>query len=159
MPDTLTSIEFRPLVIPQTMDDPDAGDFREMVRVRNLVYREISGHDDQAVPADELLPHLRSDEFQRTLVWVVALDDRFVGRIGVELPAEGDSKVAFWFIELLREVWNRGIGSAAYELVEQTARENQEIVQEVEKTHEVHDRLDADPAYRDRVRDRFTRPD
>ena len=124
MPDTLTSIEFRPLVIPQTMDDPDAGDFREMVRVRNLVYREISGHDDQAVPADELLPHLRSDEFQRTLVWVVALDDRFVGRIGVELPAEGDSKVAFWFIELLRGVWNRGIGSAAYQLVERTAREN-----------------------------------
>ena len=35
---------------------------------------------------------------------------------------EDGSKIAFWLIELLREVWGRGIGSAAYALVERTAR-------------------------------------
>ena len=45
---TLTQIEFRPLVIPESIDADDAADFREMVRVRNLVYREISGHDDDS---------------------------------------------------------------------------------------------------------------
>lgn len=39
------------------------------------------------------------------------------------------------------------------------AAENAAIVQEVEKTNEVHDRLKSDPAFAERVRDRFTRPD
>jgi hypothetical protein len=37
------------------------------------------------------------------------------------------------------------------------AEQNAEIVKNVEEVHEIHDRLDSDPAYRDRVRDRFTR--
>lgn len=40
---------------------------------------------------------------------------------------------------------------------EKISRENAEVVKEVEKTHETHDRLDSDPEYRKRVRDRFTR--
>lgn len=30
---------------------------------------------------------------------------------------------------------------------------------QVEEVNEIHDRLESDPAYRQRVRDRFTRPD
>ncbi|MGL1442067.1 hypothetical protein ACSTJB_23400, partial [Vibrio parahaemolyticus] len=52
-------LELRPLHIPASIDSPDAADFREMARVRNLVYREIAGHDDHAMPADELLPVYR----------------------------------------------------------------------------------------------------
>ena len=123
MTDTLTQFEFRPLVIPDTVDAPDAEDFREMVRVRNQVYREISGHDDGSVPADELLPNLQPDEYRVLTAWVAVVDGSIVGRVMVELPLENDSKVAFWRIELLREVWGRGIGTAAYTLVEQTARD------------------------------------
>lgn len=39
------------------------------------------------------------------------------------------------------------------------AEENKAIVKEVEATNEVHDRLNADPAFAERVRSRFTRPD
>jgi hypothetical protein len=35
----------------------DAADFREFTRVRNLVYREIAGNDDDAMTPEELLPH------------------------------------------------------------------------------------------------------
>jgi GNAT superfamily N-acetyltransferase len=122
MSDTLTQIEFRPLVIPESVDADDAADFREMVRVRNLVYREISGHDDGAVPADELLPNLKPDEYRVLVAWVVVDSGRIVGRAMVEMPSEKDSKVAFWRVELLREAWGRGIGSAAYALIEDTAR-------------------------------------
>lgn len=116
-------VELRPVAIPASVDAPDAEDFVEMVRVRNLVYREIAGHDDHRIAADELLPIYRLDENERRLLWAVVVDGRTVGRVGVDLPLEGDSKVAFWLIELLREVWGRGIGSAAYDLVERTARE------------------------------------
>ncbi len=117
-------VDLRPLTIPTSVDSPDAADFIEMVRVRNRIYREISGHDDHRIAADELLPHYKPDEYERRLCWVVELDGEIVGRVGVDLPLESDSKTAFWLVELVRDVWGRGIGSAAYELVERVAREN-----------------------------------
>lgn len=121
---TLTGIEIRPLTIPDSIDATDASDFVEMVRVRNTVYREISGHDDHRISADELLPHYRPTPYERRLAWVVVEDGAIVGRVGVDLPNEDGSKIAMWLIELQRDVWGRGIGTAAYELVERTAREN-----------------------------------
>jgi RimJ/RimL family protein N-acetyltransferase len=106
-------IELRPLTIPASVDDPDAADFIEMVRVRNDVYREISGHDDHRIAADELLPVYQPDDHERRLVWTVNIEGRMVGRVGVDLPLEGDSTLAFWLIELVRDAWGRGIGSAA----------------------------------------------
>jgi len=120
---TLTGLEFRPLLVPASIDAPDASDFVEMVRVRNIVYREISGHDDHRIPPEELLPHYRASEYETRLSWVVVDDGTIVGRVGVDIPHEEGSKAAFWLIELLRDVWGRGIGSSAYELVENTARE------------------------------------
>lgn len=117
-------MQFRPLHIPASVHDADGDEFVAMVEVRNRVYRAISGHDDHRISAAELLPHYSPDEHERRLVWTVRENDRVVGRVGVDLPLEGDSKVAFWLIELLPEVWGRGIGRAAYELVERTAREN-----------------------------------
>jgi GNAT superfamily N-acetyltransferase len=115
-------VEIRPLTIPTRIDDPDAGDFVEMVHVRNRVYREISGHDDERIAPAELLPHYQPDEYEKRLIWVVVDRGRIVGRCGVDLPQEEGSTLAFWQIELLREVWGRGIGSSAYRLIEDTAR-------------------------------------
>jgi GNAT superfamily N-acetyltransferase len=121
---TLTGIEFRPLVIPESIDAPEAADFVEMVRVRNAVYQQISGHGDHAIAADELLPHFAPNQYERRTMWVVVEDGEIIGRAACDLPLEGDSKVAFWLVELLREKWGRGIGTAAYELIESFAREN-----------------------------------
>ncbi|MET0829336.1 MAG: GNAT family N-acetyltransferase [Microbacterium sp.] len=117
-------VELRPLTIPASIDAPDAADFVEMVRVRNRIYRETAGHDDHRIAADELLPHYKTDHYQRRLCWLVEVDGAVVGRVGVDLPLEEGSRSAFWLIELVHEVWGRGIGSAAFELVERTAREN-----------------------------------
>ncbi|WP_349427308.1 GNAT family N-acetyltransferase [Microbacterium sp. LWS13-1.2] len=121
---TITGLEFRPLVVPASIDAPDAADFVEMVRVRNLIYREISGHDDHRIAADELLPHYRPTEYETRLSWVIVDDGAIIGRVGVDIPHEEGSNAAFWLMELLRETWGRGIGTAAYELVEKTAREH-----------------------------------
>ncbi|WES65202.1 GNAT family N-acetyltransferase [Microbacter sp. GSS18] len=123
MPDTLTDVELRPLVLPATVDAADAGDYLEMVRVRNAVYREISGHDDHAIAADELLPYLPSTPDTERRMWIVLDRGDVVGRIGLDFPLEHDSTVAFWLIELLSAAGGRGIGSAAYDLVERTARD------------------------------------
>ncbi|MDN3496565.1 GNAT family N-acetyltransferase, partial [Planococcus sp. APC 4015] len=121
---TLTGLELRPLVIPQRIDDDDAADFLEMVAVRNRIYEEISGHADESITAAELLPHYFPDPHERRIMWVIVLDDVIVGRAGLDIPQEAGSRIAFWEVEILRDVWGRGIGTAAYELVERTAREH-----------------------------------
>lgn len=121
---TITGIEFRPLVVPDSIDAPDAGDFVEMVRVRNEIYRQISGHDDHRFTADELLPHYRPSAYETRLAWIVVDDGAVIGRVGIDLPHEDGSHTAYWLIELLRHAWGRGIGSAAYDIVERTAREH-----------------------------------
>lgn len=117
-------LELRPLTIPESVASDDAADFVEMVRVRNLVYAEINGDEDESITADELLPVFRPDRYELRFVWLVVLDGETVGRIGVDVPLEEGSKVAFWRIELLRKVWGRGIGTAGYALVEDTAGEH-----------------------------------
>ena len=121
---TITGLELRPLVVPASVEAADAADFVEMVRVRNEIYREISGHDDHRISAEELLPHYQPTPYETRLAWVVVEDGAVIGRVGIDLPHEDGSHNAFWLIELLRERWGRGIGSAAYDLVERTAREH-----------------------------------
>lgn len=120
---TTTAVEFRPLVVPTSVDAADAGQFLEMSAVRNGIYREVTGHDDLSLTPAELLPYFHPGKYLERYDWVVHLDGRMVGRVIVELPLEAGSRSAFWQVELLREVHGRGIGSQAYELVERTARE------------------------------------
>lgn len=115
-------LELRPLLIPASIDAPDAADFVEMARVRNLVYAEIAGHDDHAMPADELLAIYRPTAAQRRLVWLAVLDGEVVGRVGLDLPQDEGARTGFWLIELRRSVWGRGIGQAALDLIDRTAR-------------------------------------
>jgi GNAT superfamily N-acetyltransferase len=122
MSDTL-NLELRPLRIPAGLDDADAGDFVAMTRLRNLVYAEISGNEDESLSPAELLPAYAPTPTERRHGWLVLVDDEPVGRIGVDIPLEAGSRVAFWRIELRRSAWSRGVGARAYELVEQTARD------------------------------------
>lgn len=120
----LLGVEFRPLTVPASMDAADADEFREFTRVRNAVYREISGRDDDALSPEELLPFFQPDPEQIRCVWVVLVDGRLIGRASIDMPLEDGSNVAFWLIELLAAHHGRGIGTAAYALVEQTARDH-----------------------------------
>lgn len=122
MTSTITGVELRPLLVPGSIEDADAGDFITMTEVRNQVYREISGHDDNSMTPAELLPHYQPTPYEERFAWVVLDQGRIVGRAGVDLPTEEGSRVAYWLIELLREAQGRGLGSEAYALVEQTAR-------------------------------------
>jgi GNAT superfamily N-acetyltransferase len=138
-------LELRPLVIPASVDAADAADFREMTRVRNEIYAEISGDDDESLTAGELLPAYAPSPHEVRLVWVPVLGGRIVGRVGVDIPLEPGSRVAFWRVELLRAVSGRGIGAASYRLVEETARAHGRTVLQSWAEHPQADgsRLDA----------------
>ena len=124
MTTTLTGTEIRPMIVPQNLTDADAADFLDMIEVRNQVMREVSGHDDHAMTAAELLPHYQPDEYNERFCWVIVADGRIVGRANCDLPTEEGSRVAYWLVEVIREAQGRGLGSQAYALVEATAREH-----------------------------------
>lgn len=116
-------LELRPLHIPSSIDDADAADFREMVRLRNLVYAEISGHDDSAMPADELLPLYQPQPDMKRFAWITVFHGDVVGRVGLDFPQEEGARTGFWLIELRRSAWGHGIGRAAFAEIERVARE------------------------------------
>ncbi|MET0735446.1 MAG: GNAT family N-acetyltransferase [Microbacterium sp.] len=139
MSTTTTGLELRPLIIPESIDAPDAADFVTMVDVRNRVFAEISGHGDEAMKPAELLPHFKPDPDELRFMWVAILDGEFVGRVAVDIPQHEGSKTAFWLIELLRKAWGKGIGAAGYDLIEQKAREHGRTVLQSWATHPAAD--------------------
>lgn len=125
---TIPGVEFRPLTVPASIDAPDADEFREFTRVRNAIYREIAGTDDDAMTPEELLPHYQPDPEEIRRAWVIERDGEIIGRVGVDIPLEDGSRGAFWLVELLEAHHGQGIGTAGYALVEQTAREHERTV-------------------------------
>ena len=118
---TTTPADIRPLTIPSSLDATEAADFLEMVRVRNLVYEEISGNRDEELEPEALLPTYQRSAFEQRLAWGVWVHDEMVGRAGLTLPQDGEETAAYAHVELLRSAWDRGIGTAALSTVEAAA--------------------------------------
>ena len=118
------SVTISPLTIPASIDAPDAADFLAMVQVRNEIYRTINGNEDETMAPAELLPHYDEDPDEIRLAWIIRDGETVIGRAGLDVVTEANSHIGYWLVEILREHEGRGIGSAAYEIVEQTAREH-----------------------------------
>lgn len=112
----------RPLVLPARADAADAEEFRDLARVRNQIYREITGRDEQNLTPDELLPLLRSGPDRITVVWVVRHGGAVIGRAMVDIPQDEGARSLIATIELLPRAWRRGIGRAILPHVEAAAR-------------------------------------
>ncbi|MFT3799327.1 GNAT family N-acetyltransferase [Microbacterium sp.] len=116
----IPGVEFRPLTIPVGMSD----EFRQFTDVRNRIYREVAGNNDDDLTPEELLPHYQEDPDEIRFVWTVHADGELIGRVGVDFPLEEGSRNGFWLVELLAAHHGRGIGSAGYPLIEHAAREH-----------------------------------
>nr|WP_201469626.1 GNAT family N-acetyltransferase [Microbacterium hydrocarbonoxydans] len=111
-----------PLVLPARADAADAAEFRELTRVRNEVYRELTGRTEQDLTPEALLAIVRSRKERTTAVWAVRVADDIVGRTVIDIPHEEGSRVAIASIEIHPRVWGRGIGTAILPHVESFAR-------------------------------------
>ena len=115
----------RPLTIPAALsDDPEGDDFRAFTDIRNAVYAEIAGNHDEDADATELLASYQPHTHEEKRAWLVELNGRVVGRLAVNFPQEAGSRTSYPFVELLREVWGRGLGSAGMSSLEELSREN-----------------------------------
>lgn len=118
----IAGASLHPLVLPARADAADAAEFRELARVRNTVYRELTGRSEQDLTPEALLPLLRSRKERTTAVWAVRIDGEIVGRTVIDIPHEEGSRVAIASIEIHPRVWDQGIGTAILPHVEAFAR-------------------------------------
>ncbi|MGX1932205.1 GNAT family N-acetyltransferase [Microbacterium resistens] len=90
--------------------------------VRNRSSWETSGRGDDQFTAEELLPLLDSNADMVRRQWCIEQDGALIGCAVLNIRQDGGADVAQWYLALLRDVWGRGIGSAAYAEIERVAR-------------------------------------
>ena len=110
----MTAFTIEQLVIPASIDAPDAADFIEMTHVRNEIEADVVGNGDLCYEPGELLPHWQ-DPYQPQRLLVARADGRIIARAIYEAPLSDGSTEAWLSIEVLPEFRRRGIGSALYD--------------------------------------------
>jgi GNAT superfamily N-acetyltransferase len=115
------------LVVPETIDAPDAADFVETIELRNAVESLAYGTSELAMTPVETLPSWLDRENAPRRLLGVRVDGRLVGRGFYEanVGKEGDDRVAWATVEVLPDSRGRGIGTAIAEEVERIARDDE----------------------------------
>ncbi|MET0864259.1 MAG: GNAT family N-acetyltransferase [Nakamurella sp.] len=109
------------LTIPPSIDSPNAGDFIEMVAVRNKIEATTVGTDALGCTPEELLPVYRSQEFEPKRIFVARVAGRIVGRAILSWSIADGTTSSWVSAEVLPEHRDRGIGSALFHHVEELA--------------------------------------
>ncbi|WP_336645382.1 GNAT family N-acetyltransferase [Microbacterium sp. USHLN186] len=112
----------RPLELPARADAGPTPLVRRYAEVRNTVIRQVTGRDDDVVPAESLLPLLRSDADVVRRQWYIERGGELIGCAPLNIPQDDGDTIATGTIALLREHWSRGIGSAVLNVLEEHAR-------------------------------------
>ncbi len=120
----IADASLHPLLLPARVDAGGAGALLDFARVRNSVFRETTGRDDDRIDAAHLLPLLRSDRDQTRTQWSILVRGETVGVATLAVMADDDGRSAFVTVGLLRAAWGEGIGSAALAQIERHARES-----------------------------------
>lgn len=110
-----------PLALPQAGAAPTSV-IRAYANVRNRSIRDVTGRDDDDMTAESLLPILRSSADVTRRQWYITVDNETVGVAPLNIFNDDDGRTAILVISLLRQVWGRGIGSAALLQLEGEAR-------------------------------------
>ncbi|WP_162150459.1 GNAT family N-acetyltransferase [Arthrobacter sp. H5] len=121
MRSALEELVVEPLVIPESIDVPEAGAFLAVCRLVDQAELELWGNTDRAATSAQRLRSWRSDEYNDLRMFVARLDGEVVGRLWVVMPLRENKGKAELNV-LVGQPWRgRGIGRALIERAEQIA--------------------------------------
>lgn len=101
-----------PLVLPASLDSPDAADFLEFSDLSDAMVLETWGNLDRARTRSARLESWRDDDYTQLRLFFVRLDGRMVATSWVSLPQQENLEDAMVRVNVLAEFSGRGIGQA-----------------------------------------------
>ncbi|UUE22212.1 GNAT family N-acetyltransferase [Microbacterium sp. J1-1] len=120
----MTTIEptITPLVVPVSLDDDDAADFRAYGELNRRICDEQVGLPDLAPDAAQMLPDWQDDTDSLDLGFVARVDDEIVGMITVSFAQEAEAHAAELDLLVPEAHWGRGVEDALLARAEVEAR-------------------------------------
>jgi GNAT superfamily N-acetyltransferase len=111
-----------PLIIPVSLDDADAAEFRAYGDLNRRICDQAVGLPDLAPDAAQMLPawHDGTDTLQ--LGFVARDRDEILGMVTVSLPQESEAHAAEIDLLVAEEHWGRGVEDALMDRAEEEAR-------------------------------------
>lgn len=117
----MTDVTISEVVIPETLDAPDAGDFLACIDVRNTVWNTDSGTTDLEYTAAELLPGWQKTTFEPKRMFAARLDGRLVARGVYETRTDEAADTVWLMAEVLQDARGKGVGEALAQHLERLA--------------------------------------
>jgi GNAT superfamily N-acetyltransferase len=119
---TTTEPTITPLIVPVSLDDDDAADFRAYGELNRRVCDEQVGLPDLAPDAVQMLPDWQDQTDSLDLGFVARAGDDIVGMVTVSLAQETDARAAEIDLLVPEAHWGRGIEDALLARAEAEAR-------------------------------------
>lgn len=116
-----STLTVREMVVPRSLDEPNADDFHALAALNNAICRSDTGLDDFDQTAAEMLPDWldNSDDVQRA--FLAEEDGRIVGAITLDY-ATAEPTTAYVDLMVLPANWGRGIEQALLSHAESEVR-------------------------------------
>lgn len=125
----MTAFTIEELLIPASVDTPDAADFIEATRVANDIEADIVGSYDLGWEPVELLPQWQNP-YETQRMFIARADGRIVGRATYEVQSGENPRSAWVFVDVLPAHRRRGLGADLADRVEAIAEsEGRSILQ------------------------------
>jgi len=118
-----TDLAIARLVVPATLDAPDAGPFLEMVRIANAVCRADAGHDYLDEQPEEVFGFWQDQTDWIQIGFVVERDGRILGGVKMMIANEDDVGSLEFDLMVDPDHWGEGVEEALLAAVEREAVE------------------------------------
>jgi hypothetical protein len=101
-----------PLVLPESIDAPDAAEFLEFVELSDALVLEAWGNPDRSSSAKARLRYWSDNPCSQLRLFFVRLDGRMVARSWIRLGLQENLHTADLHVNVLAQYAGRGIGTA-----------------------------------------------
>lgn len=110
------------LVLPESLESPDAGDFLAVCELSDALVLRLRGNLDLASPNSARLIMWRDTEYARLDVYFVRMEGRVAARAWIHLPLKDNLETAWLSVGVHPDFEGRGLGRALADHLESVAR-------------------------------------
>ncbi len=116
-------LTIQPIVVPATLDAPDAGPFLELVRIANEVCRYDAGHDYLDEEPEEVLGFMQDQADWSQPAFAAVRDGAIVGVVKMMISNQPDASTVEFDLMIDPPLWGQGAEELLLAEVEREARE------------------------------------